>query len=275
MKIKLYQRVSLTQDLPEHNLRKEDEAVVVELLPATPAAGDEAGYALEVFNDVGETIDVVMVNASVVELLDEELMVNAQEEDDEAFNELERRYHQTVWSVSYRLLKGSVDDPWEDAKECTQEMFIKAFCARHTYNEQKGKVSSWLLRIATHTTIDFLRNRQEAWWRSLLSLDETFEGEEGEETARGELAHSSALLPDEVAVLNELVEQVRRCLAQLNPAEQAALVMRHVEEQPLQEIADALGIGGTGRHVQATRLIKRAETKFRKLWKLYERGDEV
>lgn len=66
MKIKLYQQVALTQDLPEHKLRKGDIAMVVEYLPATPESGGEEGYALEVFNYEGETIDVVIVPASMV-----------------------------------------------------------------------------------------------------------------------------------------------------------------------------------------------------------------
>ncbi len=71
MKIRLYQRVALTRDWPEHNLRKGEVAVVVEHPPVTRAA-DEEGYALEVFNAVGETLAVVMVPASAVEPLTED-----------------------------------------------------------------------------------------------------------------------------------------------------------------------------------------------------------
>jgi hypothetical protein len=71
-KPKLYQRVALTSDFPEHNLRKGDVAVVVEHLPGTEASGREEGYVLEVFNAVGETIAVVMVPASAVKLLTED-----------------------------------------------------------------------------------------------------------------------------------------------------------------------------------------------------------
>jgi hypothetical protein len=49
-----------------------DVAVVVEHLPATPESREEEGYALEVFNAVGETIAVVMVPASAVRPLREE-----------------------------------------------------------------------------------------------------------------------------------------------------------------------------------------------------------
>lgn len=75
MRIKLYQRVALTTDLPEHGLCHGDVAVVVEHLPGTEATQGEEGYALEVYNALGETIDVVMVPASAVKLLtDQEVL---------------------------------------------------------------------------------------------------------------------------------------------------------------------------------------------------------
>ena len=70
-KIALYQRVALTRDIPEHNLCKGDVAVVVEHLPGTSVSGGEDGYALEVFNAMGETIAVVMVPVSAVKPLTE------------------------------------------------------------------------------------------------------------------------------------------------------------------------------------------------------------
>ena len=70
-KIALYQRIALTRDMPEHNLCKGDVAVVVEHLPGTSASGGEDGYALEVFNAMGETLAVVMVPVSAVKPLTE------------------------------------------------------------------------------------------------------------------------------------------------------------------------------------------------------------
>jgi len=265
MKIKLYQRVSLTRDVPERNLRKGDVAVVVEFLPATPAAFGEDGYALEAFNAMGETIAVIMVPSSAVKLLDEELMVNAIEGDYNAFEELVQRYQKKVWSHISRLLIGAVWNTQVEAEDLTQETFLKVYCKCHTYDESKGKFSSWLRCIATNTTIDFLRKSSESWWQSLLSLDKPIEDDQGEETARGELVPLPGLPLDEIAL-------VRVCLGRLNPVERATLIMRHVEERTLQEIADVLGIVGSGRHVQATRLIESAEKKFRKL---YEGGNEI
>ena len=76
-KIVLYQRVALTRDLPEHNLCKGDVAVVIEYLLGTAASGGEDGYALEVFNAVGETIAVVTVPVSAVKSVTENDILQA------------------------------------------------------------------------------------------------------------------------------------------------------------------------------------------------------
>jgi hypothetical protein len=67
MKYELYTEVALASDIPEHRLKKGDIATVVDYLPA----GDnpEPGLALEVFNVLGESIDVIMVAESEVEPL--------------------------------------------------------------------------------------------------------------------------------------------------------------------------------------------------------------
>ena len=62
----LFERVARRVDLPEHGLRKGDVATIVEHLPGKDC---EDGYALEVFNAVGDTIAVITVSQSAVEPL--------------------------------------------------------------------------------------------------------------------------------------------------------------------------------------------------------------
>lgn len=66
MKINLFKRVALRVDLPEYGLRRGDVATIVEHLPGKDT---EDGYALEVFNAIGETIAVITVAESAVEPL--------------------------------------------------------------------------------------------------------------------------------------------------------------------------------------------------------------
>jgi hypothetical protein len=66
MRIDLFKRVALRIDVPEHGLRKGDVATIVEHLPGKDG---EDGYALEVFNAIGESIAVITVPESAVEAL--------------------------------------------------------------------------------------------------------------------------------------------------------------------------------------------------------------
>lgn len=62
--IPLYSRVSLSQDFPEYNLRQGDIATFIDTVPAPDDS--EEGYILEVFNALGESIDVVTVPKSAI-----------------------------------------------------------------------------------------------------------------------------------------------------------------------------------------------------------------
>ena len=66
MAIDLFKRVALRVDLHEHGLRKGDVATIVEHLPGKDC---EDGYALEVFNAIGDSIAATAVPESAVEPL--------------------------------------------------------------------------------------------------------------------------------------------------------------------------------------------------------------
>ena len=64
MAYKLFTLVSLAEYLPEYGLHKGDLATIVERHEGKP--GQETGYSLEVFNAVGETIAVLVVEESKI-----------------------------------------------------------------------------------------------------------------------------------------------------------------------------------------------------------------
>lgn len=65
MSLPLYQRVALQRDLPKHDLRRGDVAVLVDYVEHPD--GGEPGCVLEVFNALGESIAVVAVPESYIE----------------------------------------------------------------------------------------------------------------------------------------------------------------------------------------------------------------
>ena len=74
MKFELFKEVALAVDVPDHRLKKGDIATVVDHLPA--GNNPEPGYALEVFNVLGESIDVIMVAESQIEPLSKDEVAN-------------------------------------------------------------------------------------------------------------------------------------------------------------------------------------------------------
>jgi hypothetical protein len=67
MTLELYQEVALTRDLPEYDLRVGDIATLVDFV-SHPSSGEE-GCVLEVFNAIGESLTVIAVPLSTVEVL--------------------------------------------------------------------------------------------------------------------------------------------------------------------------------------------------------------
>jgi len=67
MTLELYQEVALTRDLPEYQLLAGDIATLVDFV-SHPSGGEE-GCLLEVFNTVGESLTVIAVPISTVEVL--------------------------------------------------------------------------------------------------------------------------------------------------------------------------------------------------------------
>lgn len=66
-KPELYTEITLTRDIPEHNLKRGDIATVIDYV-AHPQGGED-GCILEVFNVLGESIAVITVPVSAVEPL--------------------------------------------------------------------------------------------------------------------------------------------------------------------------------------------------------------
>lgn len=67
--IKLYQRVCLNKDFPEYELKKGDIATLIDTVPHSE--GRENGYVLEIFNAIGESVNVIIVPQSAVNSLGE------------------------------------------------------------------------------------------------------------------------------------------------------------------------------------------------------------
>lgn len=126
-----------------------------------------------------------------------------------------------VFLLIYRMV-GNV----ADAQDLTQEAFIKVL-QRGDQLKESQKAAHWLSRIASNTAIDFLRRKRRVNFLEISEIPEpAVHGDQSPERTllRGE---QRRYLDDGLDILTE--------------RERTALLLRDVEELPVEEVAERLG----------------------------------
>ena len=115
----------------------------------------------------------------------------------------------------------------EDAEELTQDVFIKAFRLLSSFREESS-FSTWIYRIATNTAISAVRRRK----HDTLHLDDA--------------AYSN--IPDEIideALDNDSEKQLQQlsgAIDKLNTEERALITLYYMNDRPVAEVAEILGL---------------------------------
>src|SRR5689334_19731311 len=147
----------------------------------------------------------------------------------DAFEELMIRHNQRV----YRTLVGILGNP-DEARDAMQDTFLKAF--QHlTRFEGRSKFSTWLVSIATNTGIQRLRER-----RPMESLDESGPDEEG---FRPRQIQAWTDDPERLYSQAEMRSLIENSVMKLPVKYRMVLMLRDIEQLPIEEAASALGLG--------------------------------
>jgi len=146
-----------------------------------------------------------------------------------AYGQLVRKYQNSV----YNLCRKMVRNP-EEARDLTQEAFLKTFASLERYNPVYA-FSSWLFKITSNLCIDHIRKQR----MRLFSIDEDLEGEEG--PIHRELADPRRH-PDQLSEDTELREAILAAIDQLPEHYRVILILRHQEQLSYDEIAQTLEI---------------------------------
>lgn len=142
----------------------------------------------------------------------------------QAFSEIHRRFRSPILSfLTYRL--GSA----QNAEEVTQEVFLKAFRFRSSY-DPRYPLSAWLWTITRNTLTDWQR-------RSV----ENRGGSCAEHSEIDEIA-SEALSAEELVASKDEKRRLRKILRQLPRLQRRVITMRYLRLVPYQEIATRLGV---------------------------------
>jgi RNA polymerase sigma-70 factor (ECF subfamily) len=167
-----------------------------------------------------------MIVNSVSPPVDEgELLDHLRAGDEQAWEELVRRYAGPLYAVTRRYLRCNED--WADA---VQDTFLAAFRALESF-QGECKLWTWLYRIVVNVCLMKLRRQARRRVVSLQTLSFA--------PARSGLAACSARVAGA-----EMRDQVRACIERLPPAYRRVVLLRDIEELDTVRTAERLGISG-------------------------------
>ena len=143
----------------------------------------------------------------------------------DAFRTIVERHSRAVFRVAYRVTGNA-----QDAEDVVQDTFLKAFAELSRFESRSG-LGTWLHRIAANCAIDLLRKRP----RKTISHDDQ------DAAPLVERLVSLEAGPERQALGRQLRARIDDAMADLTPLERAAFTLRHLEQQPIETIAAALG----------------------------------
>ena len=166
-------------------------------------------------------------NASQSSLEDDALVKEALGGNERSYKKLVEKYRRPL----YYHIRKMVSDA-EQIEDLVQETFVKAFDNLGSYNTNYA-FSTWLYRIATNHTIDYLRKKK----LQTLSIDEPMKTKEGEMEVQ--LPDPSAST-DRGIIQKQRKKMVQQAIEDLPPKYRKVIRLRHMEEKSYQEISEVL-----------------------------------
>jgi RNA polymerase sigma-70 factor (ECF subfamily) len=185
---------------------------------------------------------------------DQRLIAECLQGDKAAFEALVRRYQERLYNSIYRLV-----DNAEDAQDVVQEAFLNAYQSLDGFKGD-SLFFTWLYRIAVNTAISLKRKQ-----RVMARMETGRNGGPGLEPPDP----SAESRPGHALEQAEQGRRVHEALARLSPGHRAVLVMKDMEGQKYETMAEILQVPiGTIRS-----RLHRARLELRELLEKSERGE--
>ena len=168
-------------------------------------------------------------NASTSSIEDDRLVSDALSGNEDSYKKLMGKYDRPIFFHIRKMIKEQ-----EMVEDLVQEVFIKAFKNLETYSNEYA-FSTWLYRIATNHTIDYLRKKKV----QTFSINDPIRTKDGDMEVQ---------LPDETfATDSALIKKQRKTFVQnaisdLPEKYRMVIQMRHMEELSYQEISEELDL---------------------------------
>lgn len=175
-----------------------------------------------------EEKEIPRKDASESSLEDDRLVKRAISGDQDAFKALMNKYQKPLYYHIVKMVKNN-----EQVEDIIQESFVKAFSNLNSYNTNYA-FSTWLYRITTNHTIDYLRKKK----LKTTSINEPVRAKDGEM----EFQIVGNAETDRKIIRKERKKIVSDAIQNLPEKYREVIEMRHLEEMSYQEISEQLDL---------------------------------
>ncbi len=166
--------------------------------------------------------------ASSSSLQDDRWVVLAVKGDEKAYSELTQKYQKPLYFHVRKMIRKP-----DFAEDLVQDIFLKAFKSLKNYKNDYA-FSTWLYRIATNHTIDYLRKKK----LETLSIN----ADDSDDTHAAIQLADEDNFTDEPMIKRERKNKVREAIDQLPEKYREVILKRHIEEKSYQEISEEMDI---------------------------------
>jgi RNA polymerase sigma-70 factor, ECF subfamily len=158
---------------------------------------------------------------------DQRLIAECLQGNTAAFGVLVRRHQERLYNSVYRLVENA-----EDAQDVVQEAFLNAYQSLDGFKGD-AQFFTWLYRIAVNTAISLKRKR-----RAMVRMETGCNGEPSLEP----LDRSAESRPGYALEQAEQETRVHQALSRLSPEHRAVLIMKDMEGQKYETMAEVLQV---------------------------------
>jgi RNA polymerase sigma-70 factor (ECF subfamily) len=164
---------------------------------------------------------------------DEDLCRRIAQQDAGAFELLVERYQERAYRIAWSVVRDR-----EDAKDCSQEAFIRLHESAGSFAGQ-AKFSTWFYRILVNCCLDHQRKRR--GWRRLVG----WSGSKDDERDAGDPVERLAapfIDPTDAMVAGHRMSRLWEAVEDLSPQQRTAVLLQCREELSTKEIAVVLNV---------------------------------
>jgi RNA polymerase sigma-70 factor (ECF subfamily) len=151
-------------------------------------------------------------------MTDKNLIDSAKGGDKQALERLIEKYASMVFNLSLKLLCN-----YDDASDCAQETLVKIYTGINKFHE-KSSFSTWIYRVTYNTCMDLLRKKKQT---VACEIDQSIE--------------DFRPTPYASAEKNERMRKIFSAIKGLSEEYRAAVVLRDINGNSYDEIAEILG----------------------------------